>query len=240
MRKAGIIAADILQEVCAQAKAGVTLLELDDLAETLCYQNDVMPAFKGFEGFPNTLCVGVNDVVVHGIPSEYKLKDGDIVSIDFGIEYKKVYSDTCYTVMVGKVSPEVEKFVKTVEKAMYAGIAQAIPGNTTGHIGHAVQTVVEAEGYSVVREMVGHGVGYELHEMPDVPNWGEPGEGDRLYEGQTIAVEAIINMGGKEIVFDEEDGWTTRTKDGSLSGLFEHTIIVGKQPEILTKWRKVV
>lgn len=237
MRKAGTIAADILQQVCAFAREGVSLLEIDDLAESLCYQNDVLPAFKGYDGFPNTLCVGVNDVVVHGIPDDYRLQSGDIVSLDFGIEYKKVYSDTCYTVMVGKVDPKVEKFVKTVEESMYKGIAQAVAGNTIGDIGHAVQSTVEAQGYSVVREMVGHGIGYDLHEMPDVPNWGTPGRGLKLYEGQTIAIEAIINMGRPEIVFDTLDGWTTRTKDGSLSGLFEHTVIVGKVPEILTKWK---
>ena len=236
MRKAGKIASQILKLVCEEAKEGVSLLELDNLAESLCYQYETRPAFKGYDGFPNTLCVGVNDVVVHGIPDNYRLKSGDIVSLDFGLIYKKVYSDTAYTVMIGKVNDKVKHFVQTVEKALYAGIAQAVTGNHVGDIGYAMQSLVEENGYSVVREMVGHGVGYELHEDPYIPGYGNKGKGEELYEGQSIAIEAIVNMGKKEIFINRKDGWTSKTKDGSLSGLFEHTVIVGKKPEILTVW----
>jgi len=235
MRKAGRIAADILQKVCSEAVAGISLIELDDLAERLCYQNDVLPAFKGYLDFPNTLCVGVNDVVVHGIPDEYVLKDGDVVSLDFGIKYKKVMSDTAYTVIIGNASEDVKKFIKTVEESLYKGIKQAIPGNHVGDIGYAIQQTVEAKNYNVVREMVGHGVGYALHEEPYIPGYGKKGQDMKLYDGQTLAIEAIINKGGKEI-FTEDDGWTTKTQDGELSALFEHTIIVGEEPEILTRW----
>lgn len=234
MRKAGKIAGTILSEVCSKAKVGVSLIELDELAERLCYQNDVIPAFKGYEGFPNTICVGVNDVVVHGIPDDYILKDGDIVSIDFGVIYKKVYSDTAYTVAIGKIDPEIIKFLKVTEKALYEGIKKAIPRNRVGDIGNTVQNIIEKDGYSVVREMVGHGVGYDLHEDPYIPNYGNAGTGPELYDGQTIAIEVIANQGKKEIIF-LDDGWTTKTKDGSISSLFEHTIIVGEKPEILTK-----
>ena len=236
MKKAGIIAASILQVVCKEAKQNVSLLELDEIAEQLCYENEVIPAFKGYEGFPNTLCVGVNDIVVHGIPNEYKLQSGDIVSFDFGIKYKKVFSDTAYTIIIGEVSDEITKFVQTVEKAMYKGIAQAIPGNRVGDISNAIQSTVENRGYSVVREMVGHGVGYALHEEPFVPGYGSKGKGEKLYEGQSLAIETIINMGKSAIEISGSDGWTSRTKDGSLSALFEHTVIVKKKPEILTKW----
>lgn len=237
MRKAGVIAASILQEVCSKATVGVSLLELDELAESLCYKNDVIPGFKGYEGFPNTLCVGVNDVVVHGIPDNYRLKSGDIVSLDFGLIYKKVYSDTAYTVMIGEVDPETTKFVDTVEKSLYKGIEQAVTGNRVGDIGSAIQSTVEAQGYSVVREMVGHSVGYELHEEPFIPGYGTQGKGEKLYEGQTLAIETIINQGKPAITISKKDGWTSKTKDGKLSALFEHTVIVGKKPEILTLWK---
>jgi len=236
MRKAGKIASKILQQVCAEAKEGISLLELDDLAESLCYKYETIPAFKGYDGFPNTLCVGVNDVVVHGIPDNYRLQSGDIVSLDFGLIYKKVYSDTAYTVMVGNVSDEVKKFVQTVEKALYAGIEQAVVGNRIGDIGFAMQSLVEANGYSVVREMVGHCIGYQLHEDPYIPGYGKNGTGEQLFDGQALAIEAIVNMGRKEIYINRKDGWTSRTKDGSLSGLFEHTVLVGQKPEILTVW----
>ncbi len=235
MRKAGSITALILKKVCSEAKKGVSLQELDQYAEGLCKENDVKPAFKGYEGFPSTICVGLNDVVVHGIPNDYKLQDGDIVSIDFGVIYKdKAYGDSAYTVIVGETDEETQKFVDTVKTSLYAAIKQAIPGSHIGDIGYAIQTTVEEKGYSVVREMTGHGIGFNLHEEPFIPGYGEKGRGYELYQGQTIAIESIINQGSAEIDFGD-DGWTTTTKDGKLSVLFEHTILVDKKPEILTK-----
>lgn len=235
MREAGQIAGTILKEVATRAKEGVSLIELDRVAEEMCYQYDSTPAFKGYEGFPATLCTGVNNIVVHGIPDEYVLKNGDIVSLDLGVRYKSGIGDTAVTVIIGEVSKEVKHFVSTVQESLYNAIKVAIPGNTVGDIGHAIQSAVEKEGYNVVRELVGHGVGKKLHEDPYIPGYGKPGTGDVLYEGQTIAIESIINQGSREIYFSDEDGWTTFTKDGKLSALFEHTVLVLSTPEILTK-----
>ncbi len=234
MRKAGTITASILKKVCTEAKVGVSLEELDKYAEELCKENNVKPAFKGYEGFPSTICVGLNDVVVHGIPNEYRLKDGDIVSIDFGAIYKsKAYGDNAYTVSVGEIDKKTNEFIETVKNSLYAAIEQAVPGKSIGDIGHAIQSTVEEKGYSVVREMTGHGIGFELHEEPFIPGYGEKGKGFELYQGQTIAIESIVNQGTAEIDFGD-DGWTTTTKDGKLSVLFEHTVLVDKKPEILT------
>jgi methionyl aminopeptidase len=178
----------------------------------------------------------VNSVVVHGIPDDYVLKKGDIVGIDFGIKYQDVFSDCSVTVTIGEVPKDVKNFVETTKRAVLNAIAQAVPGNCTGDIGNAIQTTVEKQGYSVVREMVGHGIGYQLHEDPYIPGFGQKGHGDKLYRGQTLAIEAIINMGGPEIVISRDDGWTTWTKDGMLSALFEHTVVVDNTPRILTKW----
>lgn len=234
------VAADILhkifKELISKAKEGVSLNEIDQLAEDLCMKYAVIPAFKGYEGFPKCVCVGVNDIVVHGIPDEYILKNGDIVSIDFGIENEGVFSDCAVTVIVGEVSEEVRKFVETTKKAVLNAVKEAVPGKRTGDIGNAIQETVEKEGYSVVREMVGHGVGYQLHEDPYIPGYGRRGTGEKLYRGQTLAIEAIINMGKPQIKISKEDGWTSRTKDGMLSALFEHTVVVDKTPRILTKW----
>jgi methionyl aminopeptidase len=233
-------AADILhkifKELINKAKERVSLNEIDQLAEELSEKYEVIPAFKGYEGFPKSVCVGVNDIVVHGIPDDYVLKNGDIVSIDFGIKYKDVFSDCAVTVIIGEVDKEVRKFVETTKKAVLNAIKQAVPGKHIGDISNAMQTTVEKEGYSVVRDMVGHGVGYELHEEPEVPGFGEKGRGEKLYRGQTLAIEAIINMGKPQITISREDGWTSRTKDGMLSALFEHTVVVDKTPRILTKW----
>jgi methionyl aminopeptidase len=236
MAKAADILHLIFKELVAKAKEGVSLLEIDDLAQELCVKYKVIPAFLGYEDFPAAVCIGVNDVVVHGIPDEYVLKSGDIVSIDFGIKYQDVFSDCSVTVAVGEVPASVKNFIETTKQSVLNGIKQAIPGNFTGDIGNAMQTTVEKQGYSVVREMVGHGIGYSLHEEPYIPGFGSKGSGERLYKGQTIAIEAIINMGSPEIVISKEDGWTTWTKDGMLSALFEHTVVVDTTPRILTKW----
>lgn len=236
MRDAGKICSSILKEVVSNAKEGVSLIELNTIAESLCRDHNVTPAFKGYEGFPAAICAGVNDVVVHGIPDQYVLSDGDIVSIDFGIKYHDIFSDVSVTVPVGKVSKEADRLIQTVKEATLAGIAAAKPGNRVGDIGNAIQTVAESSGFSVVREMVGHGIGHKLHESPNIPGYGRPGSGSELYRGQTLAIESIINQGGPEIFISSEDGWTSYTNDGMLSALFEHTIVVDDKPEILTAW----
>ncbi|MCA9376686.1 type I methionyl aminopeptidase [Candidatus Nomurabacteria bacterium] len=236
MEEAGVICSEILRNVLSKVSVGVSLIELDQYAEQLCIDNKVIPAFKGYEGFPATLCTGVNDVVVHGIPDDYVLEDGDVLSVDFGIKYKDVYSDTSYTVIIGEVSDEIKKFVNVVKDATLAGIANAKPGNHVGDIGHAMQEIVEKNGYSVVKEMVGHGIGYDLHEEPYVPGYGRKGKGQELYRGQTLAIEAIVNQGLPDIFISIDDGWTSYTEDGMLSALFEHTIVVDQKPKILTSW----
>jgi methionyl aminopeptidase len=238
MREAAVICSDIFQQIIKLAKEGAPLMEVDALAESLCYKNKVKPAFKGYEGFPSTICVSPNDVVVHGIPDELKLEEGDLLAVDMGIKYKDVYSDMAITFPIGGSYREAstQVFADTVKAAVLAGIEAARVGNKVGDIGHAMQTIVEKGGYSVVKEMVGHGIGYELHEDPYIPGFGKPNTGEKLYDGQTIAVEAIINEGTDEIVMDADDGWTTYTNDGKLSAIFEHTIVVGEKPEILTKW----
>lgn len=234
MSEAGKICAGILAELRDFSKEGVTMLDVDRLAESLCHKHGVQPAFKGYHGFPACVCVGVDDVVVHGIPDDYVLDFGDVFSIDFGIKYKGVFSDTSTTLIIGDAPDETKKFVNTVKETTMAGIRAAIPGNTVGDIGHAMQSVAEKAGYSIVREMVGHGIGHELHEEPNVPGYGVPGRGMRLYRGQTLAIEAIVNQGGPEIYISSDDGWTSYTNDGMLSALFEHTVVVDETPQILT------
>jgi methionyl aminopeptidase len=236
MQEAADILSAILKELQEYAVVGCNTLELEDLANQLCREYGVKPAFKGYEGFPAALCLGINDGVNHGIPEDYILEDGDILGIDMGVKHKGVYSDCAVTVMVGNVNEETKRFVETTKKAVLNAIAQAKVGNTVGDIGHAMQKTVEDAGYSVVKEMVGHGVGYDLHEKPDIPGYGEKGKGEKLYKGQTIAIEGIINQGSPDIVISSEDGWTSFTKDGMLSALFEHTVVVDDNPRILTKW----
>ncbi len=242
MREGGKIIVQILGEVLENVEPGVTTRDLDELAEDLCKKNNVKPAFKGYKGFPSVICVGPNEQVVHGIPDDKKLKKGDILSVDMGIIYEDVYLDMARTVPVGEISNEAKKFVNTVRDALQNAINAAVVGNTVGDIGHAIQSTVERVGYSVVREMVGHGVGYDLHEDPIIPGYGEPGEGESLYKGQTLAIEAIINQGASDIKMVGDDGWTTVTKDGMLSALFENTVLVGDTAEILTplELRKIV
>ncbi|MCC7289935.1 type I methionyl aminopeptidase [bacterium] len=233
---AGDILSNILKKLSDKAGIGVRLDEIDDLAETLCKQNGVLPAFKGYENFPKAVCIGVNNVVVHGIPNEDTLKDGDIVSIDMGIKYQDVYSDCAVTVGVGKISANAQKLLEITKKAAMDAIKEAKPGKRVGDLGFAMQNAAESNGFSVVREMTGHGIGTALHEEPYIPCYGIKGQGERLYEGQTLAIEAIVNEGSPDIRISRDDGWTSTTKDGMLSALFEHTIVVGKQPQILTRW----
>jgi methionyl aminopeptidase len=221
-------------EVATWVKPGVTTGKLDAVAEEYIRDNGGIPSFKGFNRFPASLCISVNEVVVHGIPGGYVLKEGDIVSIDCGVKLNGFHSDSAYTYPVGEVSKEVMNLLTATKRSLYKGIEQAVDGFRIGDIGHAVQSYVEERGYTVVRELVGHGVGKDLHEAPEVPNYGKRGKGIRLREGMVLAIEPMINLGGKGVV-QERDGWTIRTNDRKYSAHFEHTVVVRKgKAEILT------
>jgi methionyl aminopeptidase len=221
-------------EVATWVKPGVTTGKLDAVAEEYIRDNAGIPSFKGFNRFPASLCISVNEVVVHGIPGGYVLKEGDIVSIDCGVKLNGYHSDSAYTYPVGEVSKEVMNLLTATKKSLYKGIEQAVDGLRIGDIGHAVQSYVEDRGYTVVRELVGHGVGRDLHEAPEVPNYGKRGKGIRLREGMVLAIEPMINLGAKAVV-QERDGWTIRTNDRKYSAHFEHTVVVRKgKAEILT------
>ena len=227
LRKSNVLVGKTLAEVAKAIRIGVTTLELDKIAEDFIRSNGALPGFLGYQGFPNTLCVSVNDQVVHGIPSNYALKDGDIVSVDCGTIIDGFYGDSAYTFCVGNVDPKVKKLLDTTKEALYKGIEQARHGNRIGDIGYAIQQHCQAAGFSVVREMVGHGVGRNMHEDPEVPNYGKRGQGLQLREGMVIAIEPMINMGNRGIVF-ERDGCTIRTIDRKPSAHFEHTIAIQK------------
>jgi methionyl aminopeptidase len=235
--------ADILgrahAEVAKNIKSGVKTSELDKIAYNYITKKGAKPSFKGYKGYPSSLCISVNEVVVHGLPGDYELKEGDIVSIDCGVYLEGFHSDSAYTYPVGNISEETKKLLDITKESLYLGIAQAVSGNRTGDIGHAVQSFVEKDGYSVVRELVGHGVGKNLHEEPEVPNYGKKGSGVRLQERMVIAIEPMVNMGKKNI-FQEKDGWTIRTVDRKPSAHFEHTVLVLKgKAEILTTFKYI-
>ncbi len=237
MQESGRILAETLWEVLKSVKPGVSELELDALAEKLIRKKGGEPGFQKVPGYKHATCISTNDVVVHGIPTEYKLKEGDIIGIDCGVFYQGFHTDMAETVRIQ--NDEVDKFLTVGKKALEAGIKQAAPGNHVGDISKAIQAIVEVEnGYSVVRSLVGHGVGRELHEEPEVPGYlvGEIAETPVLADGMVIAIEVIYNMGGPELVFANQDGWTLKTEDGSLAGLFERTIAITKSgPLILTQ-----
>ena len=235
--------ADILgrahAEVAKNIKPGVTTSDLDKIAYDYITQNGGKPSFKGYKGYPSSLCISVNEVVVHGLPGDYVLKEGDIISIDCGVYLNGFHSDSAYTYGVGEISEEKKQLLKITKESLYAGIDQAVSGNRTGDIGHAVQSYVEKVGYSVVRELVGHGLGKNLHEEPEVPNYGKKGSGVRLQERMVIAIEPMVNMGKKNI-FQEKDGWTIRTVDRKPSAHFEHTVAIRKgKVEILTTFKYI-
>ena len=229
------IVADTLNMLSDHIKPGVRILDLDKMAEEFILSRDARPAFKGYMGFPSTLCVSVDDEVVHGIPSERYLEEGQIVGIDCGAEKEGYYGDHAITFSVGNVSESRKKLMQTTKDCLMKGIAEAKPGNFVSDIGYAIQTHAEGNGYSVVRELVGHGIGSSLHEEPQIPNYGIPNQGYKLCEGMCIAIEPMINMGNKEVKTDS-DGWTIRTSDGEVSAHFEHTIaITSDGPKILSK-----
>ncbi|CUQ66728.1 type I methionyl aminopeptidase [Candidatus Nitrospira inopinata] len=225
MTQASRVVAEALREVERAVSPGVSTEELDQIAEKEIRARGAVPAFKGYRNYPKTLCVSVNEQVVHGIPSKRKLKEGDIVGLDLGAIVGGFYGDSAVTVAVGRVSEEVLRLIRVTEEALYLGIEQAVVGNRISDISHAVQRHVESAGYSVVTEFVGHGIGRQLHEEPQVPNYGKPGQGPRLQSGMVLAIEPMVNMGGSAVrILD--DRWTAVTVDGSLSAHFEHTIAV--------------
>ena len=228
------IVADTLDMLTEKVESGISLMELDTLAEEFIRSRDAVPAFKGYMGFPATLCISVDDEVVHGIPSNKILNNGQIVGIDCGALKNGYYGDSARTFPVGDISDQDKKLIEITQEALYLGIDEAVPGNYVSDIGHAIQKFVEPKGYSVVRELVGHGIGTNLHEDPQVPNYGDPGMGVKLKEGMCLAIEPMINRGGKE-VYTLDDGWTIKTKDGFNSAHFEHTIAIRKDgPEVLS------
>ena len=221
-------------EVAKYIKEGVKTSFLDKIAEEFIRDNGAVPSFKGYNGFPASLCISVNEVVVHGFPSDYELKDGDIISVDCGVFHQGFHSDSAYTYPVGEVSPSVLDLLRFTKDSLYLGIEQAVVGNRIGDIGHAIQKFVEAKGYTVVRELVGHGLGKKLHESPEVPNYGKRGSGTLLKPGMVIAIEPMVNLGTRNIV-QEKDGWTIRTADRKPSAHYEHTVaILDGKTEILT------
>lgn len=236
MRKAGKIVSDTFKELKAAIKPGVTTKQLDEIAYKFITSQGATPSFKGYGGFPASICVSINDQVIHGIPDDTRLCEGDIVSIDIGACYHGYHGDSAKTFPVGKISEEAQKLIDVTKQSFYEGIAFAKRGNRVSDISAAIQSYVEAHGYSVVRDYTGHGIGAELHEEPSVLNYGTPGRGVRLVSGMTIAVEPMVNAGDYGVFVDADNDWTVYTDDGSLSAHYEHTILIRDgECEILTK-----
>ena len=228
------IVADTIDMITEFVVPGCIVSDLDKKAENYIKSRGARPAFKGYMGFPSTLCVSIEDAVVHGIPGEIELEEGQIVGIDCGAELNGFYGDHAKTFAVGNISEDKKNLMTVTEESLYKGIEKATPGNTVGDIGYAVQTHAESNGYSVVRELVGHGIGESLHEEPQVPNYGSPNQGYKLHAGMCIAIEPMINLGSREI-YTDKDGWTILTADGKASAHFEHTIaILEDGPQILS------
>ncbi len=227
LRASNLLVSRTLAEVAKHIAPGVTTLELDRLAEEYIRDNHALPGFLGYKGYPKTLCTSVNQQVVHGIPSGYRLKEGDIVSVDCGALYQGYYGDSAYTFAVGEVTDKVQWLLKTTKESLYKGIENAREGKRIGDISSAIQDHCEREKFSVVREMVGHGIGQGLHEAPEVPNYGRRGHGVKLQQGMVLCIEPMINMGRREITQDP-DGWTIQTTDRLPSAHFEHCVAIGK------------
>lgn len=234
IRKSGRILGNVLARVRELLAPGVSTGFIEDVVREYIIRQGARPAFLGYRGFPASLCISINNEVVHGLPGNRVIQAGDLVSIDVGVEFEGFYTDAAFSVVVGDGSPVARKLVEVTRKALYAGIRQALPGNRVGDISHAIQTTIEREGFSVVRDLVGHGVGRSLHEDPQIPNFGQRGQGPVLEEGMVLAIEPMANEKGYRVKV-LEDGWTVVTEDGGLSAHFEHTILVRRgQPEILT------
>ena len=239
MRDCNLLVSKTLAEIAKVVEPGVTTLELDRIAEAFIRDHGAVPGFKGYQGFPNTLCTSVNSEVVHGIPSSYILKEGDIVSIDCGVRMNGYYGDTAYTYGIGELSHETAELLRVTYESLFKGIEQAVSGKRVGDIGFAIQQHVEKARFSVVREMVGHGIGEELHKEPEVPNYGKRGRGNLLRAGMALCIEPMINLGGKAII-QEADGWTIRTRDKQPSAHYELALVVGKsEADILSTFKYI-
>ncbi|MEJ8757987.1 type I methionyl aminopeptidase [Pontibacter sp. H259] len=239
IRQSALILGKAHGEIASLIEEGVTTLALDKRAKEFIQDNGAQPSFLNYNGFPNSLCISPNAVVVHGFPGKYELKSGDIISVDCGVFYKGFHSDSAYTHGVGEVSEETIKLLQVTKESLYLGIDKAIAGNRMGDISYAVQQHAESNGFTVVRELVGHGIGRNLHEAPEVPNYGKRGQGVKLQEGMVLAIEPMINAGTRNVV-QEEDGWTIRTRDKKPSAHFEHTVVVRKgEAEVLTTFEYI-
>ncbi len=239
LRKSNQFVSETLAELAKHIKPGVTTKRLDQIAESFIRDHGAVPGFLGYRGFPATLCTSVNSVVVHGFPSSYELREGDIISIDCGVVMNGYYGDSAYTFPVGPISDEVYQLLKATRESLFKGIEQALEGHRIGDIGWAVQNHAESHGFSVVREMVGHGLGKSLHEDPEVPNYGRRGTGTKLMNGLVICIEPMINLGTKG-VRQEKDGWTIRTLDGKPSAHYELAVAIDKNAaDVLTSFRKI-
>ena len=234
MAAAGALVAETIAHVGGLLHPGVTTEELDDAAGAFIRERGGIPTSKDYKGYPKAICISPNDVVVHGIPGGFEVGDGDLVTIDVGVTLDGYIADSAYTFGVGDIDDRDQRLLDVAQEALAAGIAEAVVGNSVGDVSHAIQEVVEAGGFAVVRSLVGHGVGRYYHEDPHIPNFGEPGRGPRLSEGLTIAIEPMITAGSPEVLV-EDDGWTIRTADGSMSAHFEHTVAITEEgPRILT------
>jgi methionyl aminopeptidase len=240
MARAGAVVADTLALIGERARPGISTQELDELAEEFIRSRGGVATFKGYRGYPASICTSPNDMVVHGIPGLYTLREGDLLSVDVGVTLDGFVADSAYTFPIGEVSPEAERLLEGCQAALAAGIDQCRVGNRLSDISHAIQHVTEEHGFSVVRSLVGHGVGRSMHEEPQIPNFGEPGRGPLLSEGMTFAIEPMINAGGAEVVL-HDDEWSISTADSSLSAHFEHTVAITEDgPRILTQAERPV
>jgi methionyl aminopeptidase len=234
IRQSALILSKAHGEIALLIKEGVSTATLDKRAEEFITDNGAVPSFKNFNGFPYSLCISVNSTVVHGMPGNYILNDGDVISVDAGVYYKGFHSDCAYTHAVGEVSEDVAQLLKVTKESLFKGIDKAVVGSRIGDVGFAIQQYAEGFGYGVVRELVGHGIGKNLHESPEVPNYGKRGQGLKLQNGLVLAIEPMINLGSRHIV-QEDDGWTIRTRDNKPSAHFEHTVVIRKdKAEVLT------
>lgn len=239
LRKSNLLVSNALAEVAGIIKPGISTLKLDQRAEEYIRDNGGIPGFLHYKGYPKTLCTSVNNQVVHGIPSDYTLKEGDIVSIDCGVKYNGYFGDSAYTFAIGEINGNVEKLLRITKESLFLGIEMAVEGKRLGDLGYAIQNHCQNAGFSVVREMVGHGIGKDLHEAPEVPNYGSRGRGFLLEKGMVICIEPMINLGRKEIV-QEKDGWTIRTADFKPSAHFEHAVAVNKgKADILSTFKYI-
>jgi methionyl aminopeptidase len=239
LRKSNLLVSKTLAEIAKLIKPGITTLSLDKVAETFIRDHGAVPAFKGYNGFPKTLCTSVNDEVVHGIPSGYILREGDIISIDCGVIIDGYYGDSAYTFAVGEISDDVRKLLEVTKASLEEGVKEAVAGNRVGDISFAVQNKAESAGFSVVRELVGHGIGTKLHEAPEVPNYGKKGSGAKMEKGLVICIEPMINMGLKDTI-QMSDGWTIKTADGKPSAHFEYAVAIDKgKADVLTTFKYI-